>query len=143
MLTRRAAREDDVPFLRELRAQTMNPHQLAMGIAFTEEEHERRVRSFFDSAQILEIDGEPVGLLKILREPDVWHIVQIQISPAHQGAGIGGALIRSLMDEARAAGVPLALTVLKQNPARRLYERLGFTTVGEDEIEYEMRCPVS
>ena len=37
--------------------------------------------------------------------------------------------------------VPLwgAITVLKVNPARRLYERLGFAIVGETETHYLMR----
>jgi hypothetical protein len=36
-----------------------------------------------------------------------------------------------MIDEARAAGKPVALRVLKPNPARRLYERLGLEIISE------------
>jgi len=36
-----------------------------------------------------------------------------------------------VIDETRAAGKPVALRVLKPNPARRLYERLGFEIICE------------
>ncbi|WP_408202989.1 N-acetyltransferase [Paraburkholderia sediminicola] len=35
--------------------------------------------------------------------------------------------------------LPVTLKVLKGNPARHLYERLGFEIVAEDEIEFRMR----
>jgi ribosomal protein S18 acetylase RimI-like enzyme len=34
---------------------------------------------------------------------------------------------------------PVVLGVLKNNPARRLYERLGFLVVGESEMKFMMR----
>ena len=36
------------------------------------------------------------------------------------------------------AGVTLGLSVLKANPAKRLYEQLGFSVVGEDAHEFHM-----
>jgi ribosomal protein S18 acetylase RimI-like enzyme len=32
------------------------------------------------------------------------------------------------------------LTILKVNPARRLYERLGFTVVGETETHFRLEA---
>ena len=47
-----------------------------------------------------------------------------------RGRGVGGALLRAVEEEARAAGArALALDVIENNPARRLYERLGFQSV--------------
>jgi predicted GNAT family acetyltransferase len=37
------------------------------------------------------------------------------------------------------SGKPVVLTVLKNNPARRLYERLGFAVAGEAGVKLEMR----
>jgi ribosomal protein S18 acetylase RimI-like enzyme len=34
---------------------------------------------------------------------------------------------------------PIVLTVLKNNPARRLYERLGFAVIGETDMKYMLR----
>ena len=36
-------------------------------------------------------------------------------------------------------GKNIELTVLKDNPAKNLYERLGFIITGEDEHEYFMQ----
>ena len=63
----------------------------------------------------------------------------LQIAPALQGQGLGAALLRQLQDEAAAAGVGLALGVLKRNPAQALYRRLGFVDDGENELEYLLR----
>jgi ribosomal protein S18 acetylase RimI-like enzyme len=49
-----------------------------------------------------------------------------------RGRGIGGALLTALCDAARREGAPaLSLSVELDNPARRLYERLGFEALRE------------
>jgi hypothetical protein len=52
-------------------------------------------------------------------------------------------LIRRLCDQADAANLPLELQVLKVNPARRLYERLGLTVIGETDTHYLMQRPAA
>jgi ribosomal protein S18 acetylase RimI-like enzyme len=46
-------------------------------------------------------------------------------------------LLRDLMDEAAAAGKAVTIYVEKNNPAMRLYHRLGFTTE-EDKGVYDL-----
>jgi ribosomal protein S18 acetylase RimI-like enzyme len=53
---------------------------------------------------------------------------------------MGSKLIRSVLAEARAIDLPLSLSVLKANPARRLYERLGFVVVAEGANVFHMRA---
>jgi ribosomal protein S18 acetylase RimI-like enzyme len=60
--------------------------------------------------------------------------------PEWQGRSIGRRLVGALLDQARRAGVPVVLSVLKVNPARRLYERLGFRVVGERDRSFEMQA---
>lgn len=117
----------------------MDPQHRAAGIVQTPAEMEERVRSHWDEAQVVEIDGRPVGLWKLWRQPEAWWILQVQLMPEVQGRGIGTALVRGLQAEARAAGMPLKLKVLRSNPALRLYRRLGFVIVGEDEHVWEMQ----
>lgn len=51
--------------------------------------------------------------------------------PGHRGRGIGGALLRALVDEARVRGIAgISLSVEDGNDARHLYERTGFRVVG-------------
>src|SRR4051794_22295292 len=118
----------------------MDAHHRSAGIVQDPAENERRVRERYDSASIVEVDGRPVGLLKVLREPREWRIMQVQLLPDVQRAGIGARLLGALVAEAEAAGVVLTLSVLKANPARRLYERLGFGVVSEHENGYQMRA---
>jgi len=76
---------------------------------------------------IIELSGEPIGRMVVDR-PGTWvHIIDQAIVPPMRGRGIGTALMRALMDEAGAAGVPVRLEVASEHdPAYRLYQRLGF-----------------
>jgi len=44
-----------------------------------------------------------------------------------------------MLQYAQAMIIPIVLGVLKNNPARRFYERLGFTVVGETDMKFMMR----
>jgi ribosomal protein S18 acetylase RimI-like enzyme len=135
----RPAIQEDVPFLMELRRQTMHPHLLASGLIPSFEEDMRRVLFRLDCAQVILLANQPVGLLKVSRDADEWDLIQIQLAPSLQGQGFGAQLIESVISEARYAGASLKLDVLKANPARRLYERLGFTVIAETAHLFEMR----
>jgi ribosomal protein S18 acetylase RimI-like enzyme len=135
----RPASDTDVPFLVALRQQTMTRHFVASGVVPSEEQHRARVLYRFECAQIVECDGKPAGLWKVARDGLDWQLIQIHLAPELQGQRVGESLIRGLIDESRAAGASLWLHVLHQNPARRLYERLGFRVVADGEHEYEMR----
>jgi ribosomal protein S18 acetylase RimI-like enzyme len=137
-VTLRPATEDDIPFLLELRRLTMNEHQRASGVEPSEQGDRERVLYRFECAQVVWRGAERVGLLKLARDEGHWHLVQIQIVPQLHGQGLGKELLSAVIAEARQAGVPLALNVLHANPARRLYERLGFRVVKELEHAYEM-----
>jgi ribosomal protein S18 acetylase RimI-like enzyme len=139
----RAATEEDVPFLLTLREQTMDGHFRASGAHPTREQHLERVLVRFECAQIIEHEGRPAGLFKVARDGLAWQLIQIQLTPELQGRGVGEKLIARLLDEARRAGASLSLHVLHANPARRLYERLGFRIVADGEHEYLMRLSVS
>jgi len=76
------------------------------------------------------VDGEPAGRLYV----DVWareiRVVDIALMPAWRGGGIGTMLLRRVFAEGDAAGKPVSIHVEVFNPARRLYERLGFVQKG-------------
>jgi ribosomal protein S18 acetylase RimI-like enzyme len=61
-----------------------------------------------------------------------------------RGQGVGTALLSALVERARADDVPgLSLSVEQDNPARRLYERVGFRQVGRDGNAWTMRLDLS
>ncbi|HWU13820.1 MAG TPA: GNAT family N-acetyltransferase [Caulobacter sp.] len=84
--------------------------------------------------EIVTQGAEPVGRLATHRGADALHLIDIAVVPERRGQGIGGAVLRTLMDEAVATGAPLTLQVARDNlDAQRLYHRLGFALAGADE----------
>jgi predicted GNAT family acetyltransferase len=55
-----------------------------------------------------------------------------------RGQGLGSSVVRQCQQRAAAAGARLELQVRPENPARRLYERLGFRVAGEAGFAVEM-----
>lgn len=139
MISLRPAQASDLDFLMALRIQTMSAHLQNSGIEIALDEQKRRVLHRLDCAQIVNLDGVDCGLLKVSRDTEPWKLIQIQIAASAQGRGLGEKLIRQVLLDARQQGVAVELSVLKNNPARALYERLGFRLCGEDEFEYWLR----
>ena len=88
--------------------------------------------------------GEPAGRLYVARWEDEIRIVDIALLPEYRGRGLGTTLLEGLIEEAEAAGKPLSIHVEMNNPARPLYDRLGFEEAGEFGVYVLMRrSPVS
>ena len=85
--------------------------------------------------------GQPAGRLYLHRTADALAIMDIALLPEHRGAGIGSRLLADLVAEADAAGKLMRLHVEHDNPARRLYDRLGFTVVGDTGFYCRMERP--
>lgn len=83
------------------------------------------------SFAIIERGGLPIGRLYVARWEEEIRIVDIALLPEFRGAGVGTGLLRGLRAEAQEAGKRLSIHVEQFNPARRLYDRLGFKPVKE------------
>jgi GNAT superfamily N-acetyltransferase len=55
--------------------------------------------------------------------------ITIGVKPCIRGRGVGKMLLQAVIGEAARRGVGLCLNVRHDNPARRLYERVGFRIV--------------
>ncbi len=97
----------------------------------------RGYRTAFPDAmfRIALIDGQPVGRIAIdWNRNGAAHTVDIAVLPDFQGAGIGRAMLRAWLDVADDHGLATSLEVVADNPARQVYERLGFVpTAAMDE----------
>ena len=143
MVTLRPARPDDRDFYWEARRdgfrtyveQTFGPW------------HDEPQRAFADKdfdelpVEIIEREGEAIGYQMIVRHPDHWYLDEIAIVAAARGLGIGTELVKAMMEDARAAGVPVRLSVLEVNPAQRLYARLGFRVTRVEHPRVKMEWP--
>ena len=139
MLEFRAATSQDLDFLLSLRSQTMRAHFLASGIELTDADEYSRVLDNFDSAEIVLLSGKPIGLVKLVHKNRPWLLQQVQLLPEYQNQGLGTKIISALLAQASEVGEAIELHVLKVNPAKRLYERLGFSVVGESQNSFTMR----
>ena len=81
----------------------------------------------------------PIGHLSVRRTDDEIFLAAIAIAPEQQNQGIASQLLQDLLSESDRSHLPVTLQVLKVNPARRLYERLGFAHTGETSTHYLMR----
>lgn len=87
------------------------------------------------SYQIIIADGKPAGRLYVSRWEKEMRVVDLALLEQFRGKGIGSFLLQELIDEAIQANLPLTIHVEKNNPALKLYLRLGFY-VAEDRGVY-------
>lgn len=71
--------------------------------------------------------------------------IVLAVAPDWRGAGVGGTLLRALMDTARSSGFEaISLAVRKSNPAAiKLYEKNGFVRLGEDGRAWIMKADLT
>jgi len=149
-LTLRPVTEADEPFLRELYASTRED-ELAV-VPWTAEQkggflgmqylaRQRHYQEAFPAAadEVVVSGGQAAGRFTVSRGPSEILVVDLALMPDFRGAGIGTALLEGLIDESVATGTPVDLHVEMFNPARRLYERLGFRAVSESPPYLRMR----
>jgi ribosomal protein S18 acetylase RimI-like enzyme len=136
--TTRLARPDDVSVIHALKREMV----LAEGSAHTFRASKADwQRDMFGPqprfcALVAEAGGEVVGMATLVeRYYPAWVgssfvLDDIFVKPEHRGAGIGKALLAHAAAEAlRRGAVFIELMVRTQNPARHLYEQVGFEPV--------------
>jgi ribosomal protein S18 acetylase RimI-like enzyme len=154
-LTLRPLTDADMDFLHrlygttreeELKQVDWTPEQKA---AFVDHQfwaqHQHWRENYDDTSwDVVELDGVPIGRLYVARWPEEIRIVDIALMPEHRRGGVGTHLLRGVLAEGDASGRRVSIHVEVFNPARRLYERLGFVQAGDRGVYLLMvREPVS
>ena len=139
----RPAGQEDYNFLYDLTCSTMRPYIEATW-GWDDVWQQRYLQDFQENFkselnQIIVLDGQDIGLLSVQQDGTEVFIRNIQILPEHQNKGIGSLIISGIIEQAQQQGYPVTLQVLKVNPARRLYEKLGFTIEEETDTHFKMR----
>lgn len=84
----------------------------------------------------------PIGYVLVDSVDENAHVEQVSVHPAHQGAGVGRALIERVSAWAGESGMPaVTLTTFSDVPWNApLYRRLGFRVLGADELGPGLRA---
>ncbi len=94
------------------------------------------------TTSVVEVDGQPVGRLRVVRTAEAVELCGLQLLPNQQSRGIGSLIVTDLIDEAVTSGRLMTLSVELDNPrAQDLYERLGFVETGLGDGEIVMTYP--
>ncbi|HEX7278248.1 MAG TPA: GNAT family N-acetyltransferase [Solirubrobacterales bacterium] len=150
-VTLRPAEAEDRPLMLRVYASTREPELEASGMPreqwppFLEHQFEAQSRHYETyedtSFEVVLVDGEQAGRLIVARWPEELRVVDVALLPEHRGRGIGGELMRELVEEADQRGVKTSIHVERFNPARRLYDRLGFEPVSETDVYLLLERP--
>lgn len=92
-----------------------------------------------DQVQIVMCDGADAGWIQVAVQDSTLHLEQIFVDAPFRGRGIGTRLITDLIDQATRARQPMTLAVVRSNRALKLYERLGFRIIDEDDRKFYMK----
>jgi len=100
----------------------------------------KHYRTYYYDAEfrIIEFEGNRIGRLYVHRTLKAWCLIDISLLREYRGAGIGTELTSEFLQQAAAAGKSVTLHVEHMNPARRLYERLGFRMIEDKGIYWMM-----
>ncbi|MEV7414061.1 GNAT family N-acetyltransferase [Streptomyces sp. NPDC089919] len=139
----RTAGPADIEPIAELKAVVMRADLTRLG-RFGEERCRRIFREGFAPGftSVIELAGAFAGSLTLRpHQRGGREIAHFYLDPAVQGRGLGGEILRSVLADCDARGLPVRLTVLQGSAARRFYERHGFALESEDPIDVHMLRP--
>lgn len=134
MMRIRSATLEDIPQIQVLEAQssTAAHWNAAQYDALFAKDAPRRI------ALVAQDDRPLIGFLIARFLAGEWEIENIVVDERHKQRGIGTTLVRRLLSEAQAAGATSAILEVRESnaPARRLYEKTGFTSEGRRSSYY-------
>ncbi|MEV5386920.1 GNAT family N-acetyltransferase [Streptomyces sp. NPDC052721] len=141
----RPASEADVEAVAELRAVVLRADLERLG-RYDEARVRQRLRDGFAPAHtwVIEVSGAFAGCVALRPAAGAHWLEHFYLGPHLQGHGIGTAVLRGLLERCDRDGILVRLNVLRGSPARRLYERHGFTLETEDPVDvFMVREPAS
>jgi ribosomal protein S18 acetylase RimI-like enzyme len=135
----RPARAGDFAFCARLYFSAME--KIIRDLKLDAARQEANLRHLWEVAQVQIIisGGVDAGWMQCAARDDGLYLEQIFIDAPFRRRGIGTRLITDLIGRAARNGQPMTLAVVRQNPALRLYERLGFRIADEDDRKFYMR----
>ncbi|MEU8273543.1 GNAT family N-acetyltransferase [Microbispora bryophytorum] len=135
----RPASTADVEAVAELRAVVLRADLERLG-RYDEQRVRQRLRDGFAPAHTwtVEVNGALAGCVALRPAEGAYWLEHFYLAPELQGRGVGSAVLSRLLERCDREGALIRLNVLQGSPARRLYERHGFTVETEAEVDVFM-----
>ncbi len=132
MIVLERAGDENLSYAWELYRSSIEPLATAIG-CWSESEERRVVQQSFEAeeARLIVAEGRRIGWMHVRTTGASLELWQLFVSPAHRGQGVGATVLRQLQTQATRLGLPILLSVLRNNRAMGLYERLGFSVHAE------------
>jgi ribosomal protein S18 acetylase RimI-like enzyme len=136
----RISKPEDYDFLYDLHCKTMYEYiEATWGWDDTWQQNHFKEHFQPNANQIILLNAKNIGRLELYYKANEVRIGNIQILPEYQSKGIGSSVISKIIRDAQEQKQCVTLQVLKVNPARFFYERLGFVVEGEDDAHFKMK----
>ena len=86
-----------------------------------------------EDMRIIIVNNKDVGITTFYEENGEYVVGLIMVHPDCQGLGIGSKIINEYINIAKKEKKRIIIKTYKLNPAKKLYERLGFKIYNEDD----------
>lgn len=138
------ATEADFEQLADLRVAAMRESLERVG-RFDPERARARLRNSFSPAhtRMIVLEEEVVGFYAARSSPEGLQLDHLYVHPRFQGRGIGGMVLRKVIDDADQRGVPVLVGALKESVSNRFYQHHGFSKMSESEWDNHYIRPPS
>lgn len=88
--------------------------------------------------RIIKLDNKDIGVTTFYEEESTYVVGMIMIHPDYQNKGIATNIIKEYIQTAKNKNKRIIIKTYKKNPAKKLYERLGFRIYNEDKTHVHM-----
>lgn len=136
------AAEADFEALLALRIDAMRESLERLG-RFDPARARSRLRDTFrpECTWFIEQDGHRVGFYAVRPDGDGLRLDHLYVQPASQGQGVGGQVMRMILEDADSRGLPVAVGALRDSDSNRFYRRHGFVQTGASEWDIDYLRP--
>lgn len=136
----RRVQPQDVAFCWTIYREAMQPLTAEL-MQWNEDAQRRGIEATLgdDDASILISDDTDAGWLHVVETRRDIHLGHLYLAPQARNHGLGTKFLRWMGERARRKNKNFTLDVLKNNRARRLYERLGFRIIETSPLKHTMQ----
>jgi GNAT superfamily N-acetyltransferase len=136
----RSTTRADEAFAYQVRETTMRDYVIKTWGVWNAVEAQAQINEDIRSlrSKIIVIDGQDAGVLRVEEFETHIFLDQLWILPEFQRQGFGRVILVQILEQAKVRSLPLRLWVLRVNPAREFYERLGFSIIEQTQASLHL-----